>query len=140
MFWFLLKRSRHDKAAMRTPASKMLNSRSLKRTGCQYVGYFYYSENLNCATRNPRLGRPQVGHSWYRPTESIQIISAMITTVWFCYLLPKGDAIGKLKASGTTRLVRNKFCVEQGFPTWGTCTPGMHLPIRRGTFKVSNRR
>jgi len=27
-----------------------------------------------------------------------------------------------------------------GVPTWGTCTPGVRLPIRRGTFKVSNRR
>ena len=39
------------------PASKMSNSRLSKRTGCQYVGYFYYSENLNWAARNVRLGR-----------------------------------------------------------------------------------
>ena len=39
------------------PASKMSNSRLLRRTGCQYVGYFYYSDNLNWAARNLRLGR-----------------------------------------------------------------------------------
>jgi len=27
------------------------------RIGCQYVGYFYYSENLNWAAQNLRLGR-----------------------------------------------------------------------------------
>jgi len=27
------------------------------RTGCQYVGYFYYSEHLNLAAQNHRLGR-----------------------------------------------------------------------------------
>ena len=27
------------------------------RTGCQYVGYFYYSQNLNLAAQDPRLGR-----------------------------------------------------------------------------------
>jgi len=27
-----------------------------KKTGCQYLGYFYYSENLNWATQNLRLG------------------------------------------------------------------------------------
>jgi len=26
------------------------------RTGCQYVGYFYYSEHLNWAAQNLRLG------------------------------------------------------------------------------------
>jgi len=26
------------------------------RTCCQYVGYIYYSENLNWAAQNPRLG------------------------------------------------------------------------------------
>jgi len=35
---------------------------------------------------------------------------------------------------------RNHARLEQGFPTWGTCTPGVHLPIRRGISKVSNRR
>jgi len=33
-----------------------------------------------------------------------------------------------------------EYLLEQGFPTWGTCTLGVHLPIRRGTFKVRNRR
>jgi len=41
----------------RPSASKMSTSRLLRRTGCQYVGYFYYSENLNWAARNLRLGR-----------------------------------------------------------------------------------
>ena len=27
------------------------------RTGCQYVGFFYYSENLNWAAQNLRLVR-----------------------------------------------------------------------------------
>jgi len=27
------------------------------RTGCQYVGYFYYSENLNWAAQSHWLGR-----------------------------------------------------------------------------------
>ena len=27
------------------------------KKGCQYVGYFYYSENLNWAAQNFRLGR-----------------------------------------------------------------------------------
>jgi len=27
------------------------------RTGCQYIGYFYYRENFNWAAQNLRLGR-----------------------------------------------------------------------------------
>jgi len=27
------------------------------RTGCQYVGYIYYTDNLNWAAQNLRLGR-----------------------------------------------------------------------------------
>jgi len=34
---------------------------------------------------------------------------------------------------------RNHARLEQGFPTWGTCTPGVHLPIRRGISKVRKR-
>jgi len=34
----------------------MSNSRLLRRTGCQYVGYSYYSENLNWAAWNLLLG------------------------------------------------------------------------------------
>jgi len=30
----------------------MSNLRLSKRTGCQYLGYFRYSENLNWAARN----------------------------------------------------------------------------------------
>jgi len=32
----------------------MSNLRLSKRTGCQYVGYFYYSKNLNWAACGPR--------------------------------------------------------------------------------------
>jgi len=32
------------------------------------------------------------------------------------------------------------YCLQQRFPTWGTCTLGVHLPIWRGPFGVSNRR
>jgi len=30
--------------------------------------------------------------------------------------------------------------VDQGFPTWGRCIPGVHWSNRRGTFQVGNRR
>jgi len=37
---------------------KNVNFKFIKTTtGCHYVRYFYYSENLNCAAQNPRLGR-----------------------------------------------------------------------------------
>jgi len=50
--------NRCDKMALRTTLSKMSNSKwSKTRTGCQYVRYFYHSENLNWAAQNPRLGR-----------------------------------------------------------------------------------
>jgi len=38
-----------------------------------------------------------------------------------------------------SRLGRNEVNVKQGFPTCGTCTPRVHLPIRRGTFKKRTR-
>jgi len=31
------------------------------RTGCQCVGYFYYSQNLNWAAQNPLLGHTARG-------------------------------------------------------------------------------
>jgi len=49
--------SRREKVALKTTWIKF---KIIKiRTGCQYVGYFYYSENLNWAVDGPR-----VGHSW----------------------------------------------------------------------------
>jgi len=44
--------------ALRTTCIKNVKFKIIKiRTGCQYVGYFYYSENLNWAAQNLRLGR-----------------------------------------------------------------------------------
>jgi len=44
--------------ALRTTCIKNVKFKIIKiRIGCQYVGYFYYSENLNWAAQNLRLGR-----------------------------------------------------------------------------------
>jgi len=44
--------------ALRTTCIKNVKFKIIKiRTGCQYVGYFYYSENLNWAAQNLELGR-----------------------------------------------------------------------------------
>jgi len=44
--------------ALKTNCIKNVKFRITKiRTGCQYVGYFYYSENLNWAANLPKLGR-----------------------------------------------------------------------------------
>jgi len=49
--------NRRDKEALRTTCIKNVKFKIKKtRTGCQYVGYFYHSENLNWASENPRLG------------------------------------------------------------------------------------
>jgi len=49
--------NRRDKVALRTTCIKNVNFKIIKtRTGCQCVGYFYYSENLNWAAQNSRLG------------------------------------------------------------------------------------
>jgi len=49
---------RRDKVALRTTCIKRAKSKSIKiRTGCQYVGYFCYSDNLNWTAQNLRLGR-----------------------------------------------------------------------------------
>ena len=49
--------SRHDKVALKTTCIKNVKFKIIKiRTGCQYVGYFYNSENLNRAAQNLRLG------------------------------------------------------------------------------------
>jgi len=46
----------------------MSNSRFVKvRTSCQYVGFFYYSENLNWAAQNTRLG------SWLDIAELVSV-------------------------------------------------------------------
>jgi len=40
--------NRHDKLALKTTCIKNVNFKIIKiRTGCQYVGYLYYCENLN---------------------------------------------------------------------------------------------
>jgi len=50
--------SRCDKVALRTTCIKNVKFNIIKIwTGYQYVGYFYYSENLNWAAQNLRLSR-----------------------------------------------------------------------------------
>jgi len=42
--------------ALRGPSASIKNVKFKiikTRTGCQYVGYFYYSENLNWVAQNP---------------------------------------------------------------------------------------
>jgi len=47
----------HVGSSVRTTCIKNVKFRITKvRTGCQYVGYFYYSENLNWAAQNLLLG------------------------------------------------------------------------------------
>jgi len=49
---------RRDKVALRTTCTKNVKFKIIKiRTGCQYVRYFYYSENVNWVSQNLRLGR-----------------------------------------------------------------------------------
>ena len=49
--------NRRDKVALRTTCIKNDKFKIIKiRTGCQCVGYFYYSKNLNCAACGPRVG------------------------------------------------------------------------------------
>jgi len=44
--------------ALRTTCIKNVKFKIIKiRTSCQYEGFFYYSENLNWAAQNLRLGR-----------------------------------------------------------------------------------
>ena len=43
------------------------------------------------------------------------------------------------KDKGTRNGSDYAVTIEQGFPTWGKCTLGVHFPIWRGTLKVSNR-
>jgi len=50
--------SKRDKVVLRTTCIKNVKLKIIKtRTGCQYVGYFYYSKSLNWAAENPRLDR-----------------------------------------------------------------------------------
>ena len=55
--------NRRDKVAPRTTCIKNVKFKIIEiRTGCQYVGYFYYNENL---TGSAKLSAgPWVGHSW----------------------------------------------------------------------------
>ena len=49
-----------DELALRTTSIKSVKFKSMKtRTSCQYVGYIYYSVNLNWAAQIPLLGRMQ---------------------------------------------------------------------------------
>ena len=50
--------NRRAKVALRTTCIKNVKFKIIKiRTDWQYVGYFYYSENLHWAAQNLRLGR-----------------------------------------------------------------------------------
>jgi len=60
---------RRNKVALRTTCIKNVKFKIIKiRTGCEYVGYFYHSENLNWATKNFDWATCwlRVGHSWIR--------------------------------------------------------------------------
>jgi len=49
---------RPDKVALRRHLHQKRQFKVIKiRKGCQYAGYFYYSENPNWAAQNLRLGR-----------------------------------------------------------------------------------
>jgi len=50
--------NRRVKVALKTAYIKNVKFKIIKiRTGCQYVGYFHCSWNLNWAAQNLRLGR-----------------------------------------------------------------------------------
>jgi len=50
--------NRRDKVALRTTGIKNVKFKIIKiRTGCEYAGYFYCTENLNWAAQNLRLAR-----------------------------------------------------------------------------------
>jgi len=49
------------KVELRTTCIKNVKLKIIKiTTSCQYVGYFYYSENLNWAAQKLRLGHMRV--------------------------------------------------------------------------------
>jgi len=50
--------NRRDKVTLRITYVKNVKFKIVKiKTGCQYIGYFYYTENLNWAAQHLRLGR-----------------------------------------------------------------------------------
>jgi len=50
--------NRRDKLALRTTSIKNVTFKIIKtRTSFPYLGYFYYSVNLNWTAQNPQLGR-----------------------------------------------------------------------------------
>jgi len=66
--------NRRDKVALRTICIKNDKFQIIKiRTGCQYVGYFYYSKNLNWAACGPL-----VGHSCRRLLHNIFVWSGIL--------------------------------------------------------------
>jgi len=83
------------------------------KTGCQYSWYFYYSENLNWAAQNPRLGRMlAAGWTYYScittktkfgmvRVESKTIhtadVSASATLPWWCQWRNKPSILFELR-------------------------------------------
>jgi len=52
----LMRINRRNKVALKTTCIRNLKLKIVKMTGCQYIRYFNYSENLNRAAQNLRLG------------------------------------------------------------------------------------
>jgi len=49
--------NRRDKVVLNTTRNKNVKFKIINvRTGCQYIGDFYYSDKLNWAAQNLRLG------------------------------------------------------------------------------------
>jgi len=64
--------------ALRTTCIKNVKFKVIKiRTGCQYVGYFYYSENLNWVHKTFDLAA--VEHSW---PKGLLILKGPIWMFW----------------------------------------------------------
>jgi len=50
--------SRRDKVALKSTCIKNVTFKFIKiGTGCQYMAYFYFRENLNWVSQSRRLGR-----------------------------------------------------------------------------------
>ena len=70
--------------ALRTTCIKNVKFKVIKiRTGCQYVACFYYSENLNWAAQNLRLGhtRPEgrgLDIAALKLTENLEFLIVML--------------------------------------------------------------
>ena len=74
--------SRRDKVALRTACIINVKFKIIRiRTGCQHMGYVYYSENLNWATQNLRLGRMRPEG---RGLDIAGLDSAVLTLVGCC--------------------------------------------------------